>query len=360
MSATIKAAITALKGRIAAAYSAISAKGGTLPATQDSANLPAAIASIPAGGGLSTAGFNYTTQGMEYLGQAVWNFESSLEVTEIVDNTSDMSKINNKTFTPTSVFPNLKRITMSKPAILTARYNIMVSLNGLDYAELYLSKIETTATQNSIFGGTCQELVLANLTELDLKAYTKIINGTIKKISFPKLVDGTNLQILTDSNGLIEAYFPLLENWISYNWGIIFRCTSIKKFYAPKLKQLGATAHGYAQVFINPNAFEEVTFGAIDNVEWFTDFFGAAQPNLYKFEVGQDTKIMLSLANWTATNVADDTLLNTNFATYLADRLYDYTGGTAHTLTISTALYNRLTAATLAIVTNKNWTIATA
>ena len=49
MSNTIKAAILALKSRITAAYTAISAKGGTLPATQDSANLATAIASIPAG-----------------------------------------------------------------------------------------------------------------------------------------------------------------------------------------------------------------------------------------------------------------------------------------------------------------------
>lgn len=50
MSSTLKAAIQALKGRIADAYTAIVAKGGTLPATQDSANLPSAIASIPTGG----------------------------------------------------------------------------------------------------------------------------------------------------------------------------------------------------------------------------------------------------------------------------------------------------------------------
>lgn len=51
MSTTIKQAIEALKTRIAGAYEAVSAKGGTLPATQDSANLPSAIASIPSGGG---------------------------------------------------------------------------------------------------------------------------------------------------------------------------------------------------------------------------------------------------------------------------------------------------------------------
>lgn len=50
MSGTIKQAIEALKSRIADAYTAIVAKGGTLPATQDSANLPSAIVSIPAGG----------------------------------------------------------------------------------------------------------------------------------------------------------------------------------------------------------------------------------------------------------------------------------------------------------------------
>ena len=50
MSSTLKQAIQALKGRIADAFAAVEAKGGTLPATQDSANLPAAIASIPSGG----------------------------------------------------------------------------------------------------------------------------------------------------------------------------------------------------------------------------------------------------------------------------------------------------------------------
>lgn len=50
MSSTIKQAIEGLNTRIAGAYAEVSAKGGTLPATQDSANLPSAIASIPSGG----------------------------------------------------------------------------------------------------------------------------------------------------------------------------------------------------------------------------------------------------------------------------------------------------------------------
>ena len=55
MSSTLKQAIEALKTRIAGAYEEVSAKGGTLPVTQDSANLPSAIASIPSGGSLYDA-----------------------------------------------------------------------------------------------------------------------------------------------------------------------------------------------------------------------------------------------------------------------------------------------------------------
>ena len=46
---SIASAITAAQGRVADAYTAISAKGGTLPATQNLTNMPTAIASIPSG-----------------------------------------------------------------------------------------------------------------------------------------------------------------------------------------------------------------------------------------------------------------------------------------------------------------------
>ena len=68
MSSTIKAAILALKSRIADAYTAISNKGGTLPQTQDSANLATAIASIPSGGTIKTKIMNINSIGSLYYG----------------------------------------------------------------------------------------------------------------------------------------------------------------------------------------------------------------------------------------------------------------------------------------------------
>ena len=48
---SIATAITTAQGRVSNAYTAVSNKGGTLPATRNLSNLPAAIESIPSGGG---------------------------------------------------------------------------------------------------------------------------------------------------------------------------------------------------------------------------------------------------------------------------------------------------------------------
>lgn len=46
---SVQSEINRIEGNIASAYTAVSGKGGTLPAAQNSANLPAAIESIPSG-----------------------------------------------------------------------------------------------------------------------------------------------------------------------------------------------------------------------------------------------------------------------------------------------------------------------
>lgn len=52
---SISSEITRITGNIASAYTAVSGKGGTLPAAKNSANLPAAIQSIPSGSVLPDA-----------------------------------------------------------------------------------------------------------------------------------------------------------------------------------------------------------------------------------------------------------------------------------------------------------------
>lgn len=56
---SIATAITAAQGKVADAYTAVSAKGGTLPATQNLTNLATAIGTISGGSGIKVYGKNY-------------------------------------------------------------------------------------------------------------------------------------------------------------------------------------------------------------------------------------------------------------------------------------------------------------
>lgn len=58
---SIASAITAAQGKVADCYTAISNKGGTLPATQNLSNMPTAISSIPSGGGSTKYGASVDT-----------------------------------------------------------------------------------------------------------------------------------------------------------------------------------------------------------------------------------------------------------------------------------------------------------
>lgn len=58
---SISSEITRINGNIASSYSEVSAKGGTIPAAQNSANLASAIASIPTGGAAHSYTGTFTT-----------------------------------------------------------------------------------------------------------------------------------------------------------------------------------------------------------------------------------------------------------------------------------------------------------
>ena len=58
---SIASAIATKQQQVADAYTAISNKGGTLPATQNLSNMPTAIASIPSGGSSTKYGASIDT-----------------------------------------------------------------------------------------------------------------------------------------------------------------------------------------------------------------------------------------------------------------------------------------------------------
>ena len=92
---SIASAITAAQGRVADAYTAISNKGGTLPATQNLSNMSTAISSIPSGGDVITALNNTGTAVSE--GDKVWinqeaaySYNFDVVGTPTIDNTTEV------------------------------------------------------------------------------------------------------------------------------------------------------------------------------------------------------------------------------------------------------------------------------
>lgn len=85
---TIASEITRINGNIAAAYTALSDKGATMPATQNSANLANTVASIPAGGGDTVTAVNYTGSAIT-AGDKVWlNKKANVSASAVAVSTS--------------------------------------------------------------------------------------------------------------------------------------------------------------------------------------------------------------------------------------------------------------------------------
>lgn len=108
---------------------------------------------------------------------------------------------------------------------------------------------------------------------------------------------------------------------------------------------------------------EVIVLGVLQTIVY--TFFYASATNLRHFEVGTGTAINLPLSRWTADDVIAEGQsgideLNYNIKTYLADRVADRTNDTALTVTFGAALYNVLTADTIAAFTAKNWNVASA
>ena len=140
MSSTIKQAIQALKSRIADAYTAIVAKGGTLPATQDSANLPAAIESIPSGGGkvvrgttfysyTPTIGTNYGITDAGFADIAQYDWSEILSIENMFENASALTTISAINGSPTIINTSIDRAFYSCYRLQNGLIEFLESLN---------------------------------------------------------------------------------------------------------------------------------------------------------------------------------------------------------------------------------------
>ena len=242
---SIASAITAAQGKVADCYTAISNKGGTLPATQNLSNMPTAINSIPSGGGSSKYGCTIDNMlgDVDANGklQQPANTSGDIVFTGVKDvgtNALAYKFYGNSNLTHSVSFPDL--ITVSG---YYGCSNMFYQCTGL--ISVLLPEL-TTVSGNSgcyfMFYG-CTGLTSVSLPELTTLSNTNSAGSMfgscyyLTNISIPKLSTATgNLALygfVQNCTRLTSISFPLLSNinGVSVFMSAFMGCSSLSDVY---------------------------------------------------------------------------------------------------------------------------------
>lgn len=130
---TIASEITRIKSNIASAYTALSDKGATMPATQNSANLATTVASIPTSYNIPVCGLVKTHNSNKH----VYYFKSIVGNTVVIAGFSDGSHIG----TSVDVYKTYKGVATLLQTIsstdLAGGNTVTITISG-DFDGLYL------------------------------------------------------------------------------------------------------------------------------------------------------------------------------------------------------------------------------
>ena len=303
---SIATAITNLQGKIANAYTAIQEKGGTLPQVQNAANLSATIEAIPLGGGgpdYGTGGLSnifYTPNGdgenMNWFGNV-----SSITFTGI-KSIADM-----KYAFYTNGKYNLKSVSFPDLEVLSGDSswsNSFVFNAGL--SSVTFPKVSTIVNANNLFSNafdTCFALSSLSFPEvkyiigggssyqLDGIFGTRLYNGYIKEVSFPKLeyVDKASPLRIDSLTSITQLTLPELtavycsQSSMS-NYAGFYHNSKITALYLPKLSVMSKSVPGTENP---PNDLSAIFNGCTNLVEIH---FGAENQAIIEASDGYATK----------------------------------------------------------------------
>lgn len=253
---SIATAITAAQGKVAAAYTAVSNKGGTLPATQNLSNLPTAINSITTGGSSTKHGISIDSVIGEVV-NGVLNAPST-GPTDIV--LSGFSKVAGGVLAYKFYF-NTQILSFSAPEI--------VELQG---------------------SYTCSNMlaVCTRMTTLNLNGLTTISNG-LSSATAPcyHMCSGCSVLATVGLNSL--------ANVGSYGlFGCFANCPLITTISLPALTQLGSNALG--QAFYS-SGITQLTLGGTSAITFGASPFGSGSSNYMFYACAQDITVNAPAAN---------------------------------------------------------------
>ena len=250
MSSTIKQAIQALKSRVADAFAAVETKGGTLPATQDSANLPSAIASIrvavPMDAYEMTSGTPQPDTPTELLA-------NQTKIVSIHDDTCEY-------FPDTKPLSALKVIRCASATYSTA-YRMFFQDNHIE--EIYLDSLEDLGLAQSF--SSCSALRIAHLPNAK-------IQQNYQFLSCSKLIDilmGAKLTRYSESGGNMLLWWSPTEALLENSTSLLTQ-DDIDAGFTSNREKLLWNIRNHIAANLNPNItvnmrLSTAVYDAIDN-----------------------------------------------------------------------------------------------
>ena len=243
---SIESEITRINNNIAATYTALSAKGATMPATENSANLASTVATVPSGGDPVNKAF------------------------EIVDGVLDKPK--NITFSEN----NFAGATSIGQYGLYMKYDYTsnnVSNPGGVVKFDSVTSIGAYGLQNAFGYCNITSVSFNSLTQINNDyslAYSFSNNKNLTSISFPSLISATGTYALTycfnKCTSLTSVSFQELDTATGSSFfnNCFNKCTSLTSVYFQKLKTIGN--HSCDYMFYSCTSLSSVDFSALTSI----------------------------------------------------------------------------------------------
>ncbi len=187
---------------------------------------------------------------------------------------------------------------------------------------------------------------LPNVTSVGEYAFGSC--GALQSVSLPN-VTSVGAYAFNGCGALQSVSLPNVTSVGAY----AFRsCGALQSVEFPNVTSVGDSAFGSC------GDLQSVEFGKLLS-------FGPTNTFRYcyilaKITIGAGTDINLNFSTWSPSSLParENEQFNIDFVEGIINNLYDYSTGTAHTLTLSANVMGRLTADTIALANAKGWNIA--
>lgn len=272
---SIATAIQNAQQKVAAAYTAVSSKGGTLPQTQDLSNLPTAINSISGGGskfGASIDSFLGNVDSSGILYPANTDTYLSFDGVKKMKDYALYHKFYHDADIDGVTFPDLEELRNSSNMGNFALTNAFSQCTSLTYARFpKLKHIQALNAFNGIFAG-CPNLTEINFDNLEYAAESDCFKAAfssctnLQSASFPKLTYLVGWErAFSQCSNLTSVSFPVLTTMSGSSCceSIFSQCSNLTSISFPELVTAGSGNYGnniFRFAFSSCTSLQTMTF----------------------------------------------------------------------------------------------------